>query len=117
MMAFSAKKWRTRFCIGVLVAVFTTAPLAAAEKELAENVIESVVAISAIIPDDARTARTLGGMRSGSGIVIDDNGLVLTISYLILEAEKAAVTNADGELVPATLVAYDHSSGFGLLRA
>ena len=76
-----------------------------------------MVAISAIIPDDARTVRTLGGMRSGSGIVIDDNGLVLTISYLILEAEKAAVTNADGELVPATLVAYDHSSGFGLLRA
>ena len=117
MMAYSVKRWLARFCLGVFVAAFAAGPLTAAEKDLTENVISSVVAISAIIPDDARTVRTLGGMRSGSGIVIDDDGLVLTIGYLILEAEKAAVTNADGELVPASLIAYDHSSGFGLLRA
>ncbi len=125
MMAFSAKGWRARWCIGVFVAALTAGPVSfvaagtagAAEKDLTNNVIESVVAISAIIPDDARTVQTLGGLRSGSGIVIDDDGLVLTIGYLILEAEKAAVTNADGELVPAALVAYDHATGFGLLRA
>ena len=117
MMAYSVKRWLARFCLGVFVAAFAAGPLAAAEKDLTENVISSVVAISAIIPDDARTVRTLGGMRSGSGIVIDDDGLVLTIGYLILEAEKAAVTNAEGELVPAALVAYDHATGFGLLRA
>ena len=100
MMAYSVKRWLARFCLGVFVAAFAAGPLAAAEKDLTENVISSVVAISAIIPDDARTARTLGALRSGSGIVIGADGLVLTIGYLILEAEKAEVTDSKGDLVP-----------------
>ncbi len=82
-----------------------------------DDVIRAVVGISAIIPEDARTAGHLGVLRSGNGVVIDDNGLVLTIGYLMMEAERAAVTNADGDLVPAIPIAYDHGTGFGLLRA
>ena len=89
----------------------------AAEVVAEGDVIQSVVGISAIIPKDARTAEHLGVLRSGSGVVIDDDGLVLTIGYLMMEAEQAAVTDAEGKLVPAVPVAYDHKTGFGLLRA
>ena len=89
----------------------------AAENAASQDIIQAVVGISAMIPEDARTAAHLGTMRSGNGIVIDDKGLVLTIGYLMLEASAAAVTDADGVLVRASLVAYDHNTGFGLLRA
>ncbi len=89
----------------------------AAEANAQDDAIRAVVGISALIPEDARTAEHLGVLRSGSGVVIDDDGLVLTIGYLIMEAERAAVTNADGNLVPAIPIAYDHGTGFGLLRA
>ncbi len=122
-----AKGWLARFRLiifgrrgpaaALILLSVTAGPAAAAEDNFSADVIGSVVAISAIIPDDARTARSLGALRSGSGIVIDADGLVLTIGYLILEAEKAAVTDSKGGLVPAALVAYDHNTGFGLLRA
>ena len=89
----------------------------AAETNAPHDVIRAVVGISAIIPEDARTAKHLVVLRSGNGVVIDDNGLVLTIGYLMMEAERVAVTNADGNLVPAIPIAYDHGTGFGLLRA
>lgn len=89
----------------------------AAETAAKDDVIRAIVGISAIIPEDARTAEHLGVLRSGSGVVIDDDGLVLTIGYLMMEAKSAAVTDAEGKLVPAIPIAYDHKTGFGLLRA
>ncbi len=89
----------------------------AAEANARDDIIRAIVGISALIPEDARTAEHLGVLRSGNGVVIDDDGLVLTIGYLMMEAERAAVTNADGDLVPAVPIAYDHGTGFGLLRA
>lgn len=77
----------------------------------------AVVAVHAEIPGDARTAAALGTTRSGSGVVIDDSGLVLTIGYLILEAAAAEIALADGQRIPADIVAYDYDTGFGLLRA
>lgn len=101
--------------LGVVLAAMGVAR--AAENATSRDVIQAVVGMSAMIPEDARTAEHLGTIRSGSGIVIDDQGLVLTIGYLMLEASAAAVTDADGVLVRASLVAYDHNTGFGLLRA
>ena len=89
----------------------------AAETVAKDDVIQAVVGISAIIPEDARTAEHFGVLRSGSVVVIDDDGLVLTIGYLMMEAERAAVTDVDGKLVPAIPIAYDHRTGFGPLRA
>ena len=66
---------------------------------------------------DGRTADTLGTEREGSGVVIDDDGLILTIGYLILEAIEVNVAGAGPDPVAAEIVAYDHESGFGLLRA
>ena len=79
--------------------------------------VNAVVKVTAEVPADARTAAFLGTEREGNGIVIDDDGLVLTIGYLILEAMSANVANAAGEMVPAEIVAYDYDTGFGLLRA
>ena len=64
-----------------------------------------------------RDGRGLGREREGSGIVIDNDGLVLTIGYLMVEAYAAEIITNDGHTVPAKVVGYDHESGFGLLRA
>jgi S1-C subfamily serine protease len=76
-----------------------------------------VVGIHATIPDDARTARILGTERTGSGIVIGADGLVLTIGYLIMEAISAELILPGGHTVPAEVAGYDYETGFGLLRA
>ena len=89
---------------------------AAAQSDLME-VLSSVVTVEALVPDDARTATILGDERVGSGIVIDGAGLVVTIGYLILEATDAWVRTGGGQRVPARILAYDHETGFGLLRA
>jgi S1-C subfamily serine protease len=82
-----------------------------------QEVLEAVVGIDTRIPGTARTAGALGTQRKGSGVVISDDGLVLTIGYLILEAIEIDITLTDGRRIPASFVAYDHESGFGLVRA
>ena len=65
---------------------------------------------------NARSNANLGEERAGSGVLIAPEGLVLTIGYLILEADTVDITTSKGRTVPATVVAYDHATGFGLLR-
>lgn len=77
----------------------------------------SVVLLKSRAPKDARSSATLGTERHGSGIVIDDSGLILTIGYLIVETEGIEIVPADGKAIPATVVGYDHATGFGLVRA
>jgi S1-C subfamily serine protease len=82
-----------------------------------EPVLRSVVALRSSIPEDAFTAGTLGSQREGSGVVIRENGLVLTIGYLITEAEEVWLTRYDGRVVPGHALAYDQETGFGLVQA
>lgn len=77
----------------------------------------SLVSLSASVPDDAFTAPTLGTDREGSGVVISENGLVLTIGYLITEADEVWLTRHDGRVVAAHPLAYDQETGFGLVQA
>jgi S1-C subfamily serine protease len=79
--------------------------------------LDGVVQVTAHVPNDARTASSLGTQRDGTGVVIDDDGLILTIDYLILEASEVEIGGGGPDPVPARIVAYDHESGFGLLRA
>jgi len=81
------------------------------------NLLDAVVGIDTQIPSNARTAGTLGTQRQGSGAVISDDGLVLTIGYLILEAASIELVTNDGRTIPAKFIGYDHASGFGLVRA
>ncbi|KKX27628.1 S1C family serine protease [Rhizobium sp. LC145] len=82
-----------------------------------ERILRSVVAVRSTIPEDAFTAGTLGTRREGSGVVVRENGLVLTIGYLITEAEEVWLTRRDGLVVPAHALAYDQETGFGLVQA
>lgn len=77
---------------------------------------EAVVAVEVQVVEGARTAQTLGSERQGSGVLIVDDGLVLTIGYLLLEAESVQIVADDGRRLPARVVAYDQATGFGLLR-
>ena len=77
----------------------------------------SVVKIHVRAVNDARSRSTLGPERDGTGIVIDSSGLILTIGYLVQEAETVDISAADGRTVPASVIAYDFTTGFGLLRA
>ena len=82
-----------------------------------DTVRQSVVAVRAMVPDTAFTATTLGTLREGSGVVIDDSGLVVTIGYLITEAEEIWLTTHDERVLPAHVVGYDQETGFGLVQA
>jgi serine protease Do len=77
----------------------------------------SVVKVKSMAVRDARSSRSLGPEREGTGVVIDSNGLVLTIGYLITEAEKVELSTADGKSFPATVLGYDNATGMGLLKA
>jgi S1-C subfamily serine protease len=77
----------------------------------------AVLGVRATVPEDAFTAATLGTERAGSGVLIRGDGLVLTIGYLITEAETLWLTSADGGAVQGHVLAYDQESGFGLVQA
>ncbi len=99
----------------------THSPLPASESErrAAEallSALDNVVRIKVSAVSNARSARTLGREREGSAVLLAPSGLVLTIGYLILEADSIELADNAGRIVSATVVAYDHASGFGLVK-
>jgi S1-C subfamily serine protease len=82
-----------------------------------DRALKSVLTIQSQIPEDGFTAQALGEQRSGSGIVIRDSGLVLTIGYLIMEADNVWLADSDGRVTPAHALAVDAETGFGLVQA
>ncbi len=82
-----------------------------------EQVLSSVVGIKSIVPNDAHTAEILGTERAGTGVLIGSEGIVLTIGYLVAEAETIWISLSDGSVVSGHVLAYDHETGFGLLQA
>lgn len=79
--------------------------------------LAAVVGLRSIIPSDAFTAETLGTERLGNGVVIRKDGLILTIGYLITEAEEIWLTLSDGRTVPGHMVGFDQTTGFALVQA
>ena len=81
-----------------------------------ERALSSVVGLHSIVPSDAFTADTLGVERAGNGVLIDD-GVVLTIGYLITEAETVWLHLSDGRVVQGHPLGFDQETGFGLVQA
>lgn len=106
--------WPRLVMIALLVA--SLLPFSSANAQPSDR-LSAIVQINSIVPDNARTAASLGTNRTGSGVVIDSNGLVLTVGYVILEAIEVAVQGPNANQIPAEIIAYDHESGFGLIRA
>lgn len=82
-----------------------------------ERALQSVVGLRASTPSDAFTADTLGTERVGHGVLIRESGLILTIGYLITEAEQIWLHLADGSAVAGTVIGLDQATGFGLVQA
>jgi len=99
----------------LIVALLIAVPGAASRAD--DNPLNAVVEIQSAVPADARTANSLGTVRTGGGIVIDSSGLVLTIGYLVMESVELWVVDGEANRIAAEMVAYDHETGFGLVRA
>src|SRR5260221_6679122 len=114
-----ARGLRNGFLVALLAVAATSVPagVARAQSPALASLLSGVVHMKTFINPDGRTAPTLGREREGSAIVIDTNGLILTIGYLMVEAHAAEVVTNDGRDVPANIVGYDHQTGFGLLQA
>jgi S1-C subfamily serine protease len=115
--------------IDAIAALASTAALAAAcaiaawtqparaDQPSMDELIQAVIKVKTYVPADARSVKTLGPEREGTGVLIDANGLIVTIGYLILEADRVELTLQGGRKMGADIVGYDYESGFGLLRA
>jgi S1-C subfamily serine protease len=111
------------------VCVAVTSPFAGLEVEKAlrpiprlfdfdlDRSLSSVVVLQSRVSEDALSARTLGTNRLGNAIVIGAEGLILTIGYLVTEAEEVTVSTNEGVQVPAHVLGIDQATGFGLLHA
>ena len=119
------KSTRTRAAVGVAALLFAVCgaasgadarPAPRGETELTLDAL-SVVRVKSEAVRDARSSASLGAQREGTGVVIDSNGLVLTIGYLITEADKVELSTADGKVFPATVIGSDPGTGMGLLKA
>ena len=81
------------------------------------NVLSSIVSIKSHIPEDAFTATVLGTERVGSGVVIREDGVILTVGYLVTEAETIWITDNKGRAISGTVLGYYQESGLGLIQA
>jgi serine protease Do len=120
-MAMSFQTVAGRLACTILLAFAGAAAQAATSSQQASvdaiaRAMEAVVGLQVTAAEDARSAETLGRERAGSGVVIGSDGLILTIGYLILEADNIQVTTHDNRVIPARPVGYDQATGFGLVR-
>jgi serine protease Do len=107
---------RALLSLAVALLAFAMPAAAKAQSSALDELVSAVVKIRTFINPDGRSVQNLGREREGSGIVIDESGLVLTIGYLMVEAHAAEIVTNAGRTLPANVVGYDHETGFGLLR-
>jgi S1-C subfamily serine protease len=112
---------RAFVCAFVLLA-WATAPSGAAAAAdggaLAKlDDLSAVVHVRATLPEGNSAEASRTSAREGNGVVIDSSGLILTLRYLIRRASKVEVTDQSGKVVPAKIVGFDQTTGFGLIKA
>lgn len=82
-----------------------------------DHALSAVVSLRVKVPEDAFTASSLGTERAGHGVLIGSDGLIVTIGYLIIEAESVWLVGVDGKAVSGHVIGYDQESGLGLVQA
>ena len=118
----SLRRWTHPFVAAVLLAALPAQAASAQPPNAQEMIVAlaranaAVVGVRVMVDEEARSAETLGQHRRGSGVMIAPDGLILTIGYLMLEAEQIEIVTQDNKILPARAVAYDLATGFGLLR-
>jgi len=100
----------------ILITIITLMVPAYAQQD-AGKILNAIVKVKSTVPAGARTARILGTEREGNGVLIDSQGHILTIGYVILEADQIEIVDQEGQAIPARYIGYDHKTGFGLIRA
>jgi serine protease Do len=105
------------FSSGLVNAATAPAREAQATIDALNKANAAVVGVRVSVAEGARSAETLGRQRSGSGVVIGADGLILTIGYLMLEAQTIQIVTSDNKTLPARAVAYDLATGFGLVKS
>ena len=105
-----------RYIFPVLLLLCASHSYANITKEKIERFYESIVSVRSIVPPEAKTAVSLGVEREGNGVAIDENH-ILTIGYIVIESESIEIGLSDGRRLPAKLVGYDHTSGFGIIKS
>ncbi len=103
-------------CLGFALAVTVAFPSPCLSQDI-EAMLSAIVRVNMRAIEGARSNSNLGPEREGTGVVIDERGHILTIGYIVLEAASIEVSTHSNRTVPAVLAAYDHASGFALLRA
>ena len=106
-----------RGAVAVVAAALSSPSFSQTEQLEVERLFASVVGVVSSVPEDARTAPIIGLTRLGSGIVIDAQGLIVTIGYVLLEATEVVVFAEKDQPIEADIIGYDVDSGLGLLRA
>jgi serine protease Do len=104
-------------CLAALPGAAATLAKAEVSAEALTRAGAAVVGVEVRALPDATTRDAIGGLRNGSGVVIGEDGLVLTIGYLLLEADEVDLLLASGRRVPARVRALDLATGFGLVQA
>ncbi|NBO95937.1 MAG: serine protease [Betaproteobacteria bacterium] len=108
--------WRLRALILLLIALVACLPRAQAQSlEQTRRIMQSVVALQVSADPESPSSRSLGPQRIGTGVVIGEN-LILTVGYLLIEAEDIDVLDHQQRRLPASVAAYDPASGFGLVK-
>ncbi len=82
-----------------------------------DKALSTVFRLSSHVPEEAFSAQTLGTEREGNAVVIGDNGLLLTIGYLVVDADEITLHGAGGRSFGAELLGYNHETGFAVIRA
>lgn len=111
-------------CLTAWVWLFAAHAQAPAAPDATQNAVidalsrasAAVVGVRVTAAEDARSIATLGKERAGSGVLISPDGLILTIGYLMLEAQDIRIVTQDNKTLPAVAVGYDLATGFGLIR-
>jgi serine protease Do len=102
-------------CWMIAAGLFALATWQPSHAAISEKITTSVVKVESRAPSDALSASTLGRSREGSGVILEPQ-LVLTIGYLLLEADTVEVITSSGKKIPGSVAGYDHATGFGLVR-